>query len=74
MTPSLKIGEYLGRNRVGKLVGLDVQPSDYLGGCVMLSPINSRGVSTACTLFIPHEMLPSLVSALSSAYNEGVKS
>ena len=53
--------EYYGRHGFGKCLGLDVWGTD---GHVRISPINTTGRTSACTIELPRESIPDLIKFL----------
>lgn len=55
--------EYMGRNGIGRCVGLSVYVHQD-SGVVELRPINSRGNDGKCFIEIPLDAVPQLVKSL----------
>ena len=56
-------GQYRGRNGYGKAIGLAVSKTPS-GKFISLKPINSRGISDACVIYVPVENLNDAIEAL----------
>jgi hypothetical protein len=57
--------DYYGRHGFGRCLGLDVWGTD---GHVRISPINTTGRTTACTIELPRESIPELIWFLRQIY------
>jgi len=58
---------YRGKNGVSPIRGLEVMTTSI--NAVMLTPMNSRGISDSCIIEIPGEHLLEVIYQLQSAYN-----
>ena len=58
-------GQYHGRNGYANARGLEVKTTS--SGChVALRPMNSKGVTDACIIYVPIESVPEVIEALKS--------